>query len=325
MSSKIEISYVREYELCDRNHLNAVKGISVIAALIAYVAMSFFGVPNMGHIIGTATAVFAMCSGYGLSESYIKKRGLFHYWENKVIKVWLPSLVVLVLTSILDGDHVLKWVTDSPIGLSGNTLYLIVGGYVFFWLAVQMTDKRAARVSLLFVIAIVAFFLIPDSVSIRKAVLAMPVGVLFSQCGWKYKIRKFSWKGETLLFLACGVIAVGAWFLAGAVTLSHLEDAIWMLFYLSAAAALIFGTWLFRDIPIFGLFVPFGMASYGFYLTYKSVVTLLEGRLNWRTGAIVAILLCVVAAVFTIAREFLIAWNRRQRSHKKTHLKGSMR
>lgn len=324
MASKIEISYVKNFELCDRNHFYAVKGISILAALFAYVASTFYHIPNLKNITLAATMVFALCSGYGVSESYSKKRGLVHFWENKMIKVWLPSLVVLMVTSLIDNGMAIGWITKTPLALKGNILYLIFGGYAAFWLMFQLSDKRAIRLTGLLIISCVAFFLLPENLTIRELVFALPVGVAFSQLGWKYKVRRFTWKGKSLLLLTGGAVAVGAWFLAGMVNIPYVTTAIWSVFYMATAAILIFGVWIFQAVPVFGVFVPFGMAAYGFYLLYNSVFTLLEGRLNWKSLVVVSVLLCLAAAVVTVLRELLVSWNKNLRRKGKTHLKGSM-
>lgn len=324
MASKIEISYVKEYELCDRNHFYAVKGISILAALFAYVASIFYRIPNMKYITFAATMVFVLCSGYGLSESYSKKRGLVHYWENKMLKVWLPSLVILMVTSLIDKGMAIGWIAKTPLALKGNILYVIFGGYAAFWLMFQLSDKRAVRLIGLLVISLAALFLMPENLAIRELVLGMPLGVAFSQLGWKYKVRKFKWLGKTILLLTGAAAAVGAWFLAGMVNIPYVTTAIWSVFYMAVAATLIFAVWIFRAVPVFGIFVPFGMASYGFYLLYDSVFPLLEGRLNWKSLVVVSVVLCLAAAVLTVLRELLVAWNKNLRRKGKTHLKGSM-
>lgn len=324
MASKIDTFYVKDYGLCDKDHMNVVKGISILAALTALIANTYYQVANMKYIINTAMAVFAFCSGYGVSESCNRKRGLVHYWENKMIKIWLPSLVVLVVNSLVERGNALSWIANSPLGLSGKMLYLIFGGYAAFWIMFHMSEKRSARLIGIFVIAAAALFLIPQRWSIRYAVLAIPAGVSVSQLGLKYKIRTFKWSSKLLSVLVCAIVAAGAGIAAFIIQVNYISAALWNVAYLAVTLLLLLLTWIGSNIPVLGIFAPFGIASYGFYLMYESILGLLNGDFTGKKMFIVLVLLCVTAGVFTVLRELLIVWNRNMRRRGKTHLKGSM-
>lgn len=324
MASKINISYVTEYELCDKNHFNVVKGISVLAALAAFIAHRYYRVANMSYIFNAAIVVFALCSGYGISESYNRKRGLVHYWENKMIKVWLPSLAVLVVTSLAERGNALSWINNSPLGLSGKVLYLIFGGYAAFWLMFQISDKRSVRLIGMFAIAITAFFFVSQNWSIRYALLALPVGVMIPQLGLKYKVRKWKWAGKLLSVLVCAIVAIGTGIAAFIIQVDYVSAVLWNVAYLAVALLLLLLTWIAEKIQILGIFAPVGMASYGFYLLYESTLRLLNNNLTGKKMFIVLALLCVAAGVFTVLRELMVTWNRNLRRRGKTHLKGSM-
>lgn len=324
MKPKFDNLIVHEFNLFDRDHFKIVKGISMLAAIIAYFCAVFYGIPNLRWIGHVASVVFVLCSGYGVSESYIRKRGLVHYWENKMIKVWIPSLVVLVVFSIINNKNGVQWMVKYPTGLKGSVLLLIFGGYAAFWLIFHLFDKRIARTIALFVISVMAFFFIPDGESVRNLVLAFPLGVLCSQYGWKRIIRNYTWKGKTVLVLACSAVAALTWILASYLEIAYLEELLWGISYTAIAAGLLFVTYFAQEISIFGLFAPIGFISYALYLIYDEVFALLTKPVQWRMAAIIFMILFASATAFAWLRELLIRWNRDARRKNKTRLKGSM-
>ena len=118
-------------------------------------------------------------------------------------------------------------------------------------------------------------------------------------------------------------MAVVGWFLTGIITLPYCQTALWSVTYTAIGVFVIFGVYFLKAVPIWGVFVPFGMASYGLYLLYEPVMAMIKGS-SWRIAAIIAVILCVGAAILTVLRELLIHWNRKLRRTKTPRLKGSM-
>lgn len=324
MSSKIEINYIKQYRLCDKDHFAVVKGISILAALAAYIFGTYWDIPHMYHIRKIAAVVFALCSGYGLSESFRRKGGLIHYWENRMLKTWLPSLVVMVAFSLFLKGSPFAWVTQSPLGLKGSFVQVIFGAYIAFWVVFQFAEKTSSRMVGLFAIAGIAFCVISEDMGIKVILPAFPLGVLFSQLGLKYKVREFAWKGKVVLMLICSAAGIGSWLLASRIAMPYVSTALWSICYAAVAAVLIFGTYYAQKLPIFGVFVPFGMASYALYLLYDYVFYLIVRQTSWRMIGIAFAALCVAAAILTVLRELLVAWNQKLRRKKSPHLKGAM-
>ena len=324
MKSKPIYSYVRKFEFGDRDHFSVAKGIAILAALIAWFCGTYLSVPNMPLVTKSATALFILCSAFGLSESYLKKRGLFHYWENKVVKVWLPSLIVLILVSLIKGQHALSWIQTYYVALKGNLMYVIFAGYIVFWAAFKFIPNRIARILTLFGASLIAFVFVPESFSAKAQIFCLPVGVLISQMGWKRKIRTFGAKGKILLLISCLVVAAVGWFAMKWVTVPYLSTLVSSVFYMAAAAAVLVFVWLLQKLPGLGIFGPVGTASYMLYLLYDSVFELLKPGSNWRVFVLVVVILFVAAGVLTWLRELLIRWNKNLRRKGKTQLKGSM-
>ena len=324
MKKEKKSNYITQFELCDRDHFLIVKGIGVLVALIAYFCMLLLNIPELKPIIDAICALFLVCSGYGVSESYIKKRGLVHYWENKIIKVWIPSVVVLFILSVVNGSHPLSWISKWNIGLKGNLLYILFVEYIAFWVVSRFIPKRNIRVLVLFAISALLFAFLPRTAPYRTLYFAFPVGVMFSLFGWKRPIKSFSWGMKVILFISCGIVAIGMWLLANLFTIPYLTEIIWGICYIATAAVLIFFTYFLQIIPIFGIFAPIGMASYGLFLLYDKAYTMIQGKNNWRAIVVIVIILILAVAAFTWLRELLILWNRDLRRRKRAHIKGAM-
>lgn len=324
MSSKLEINYIKEFKLCDKDHFRILKGISILAILIAYFCAAFLQVSGMKYIICAASTVFVLCSGFGVSESFLRKGGLFHYWENKVLKVWLPSLLVLTVFGFIEKGIGIAWITKHPIGLKGDFLYVIFGGYAAFWVMAQFAEKKHIRVIGVYVMAALAYIFIPADMSIRMYVLAFPTGVMFSQLGWKRKIREYSWKGATVLMLVCAGVAAAAWFAASQIAVSHINAILWSLAFIAIGGFLCFFTYFTQSVSIYGIFAPLGFISYALYLLYDDIFVMITLPLQWRKAAIVIVILLVAATALSWLRELVIIWSRNMRKRSKTHLKGSM-
>lgn len=316
------------YSLFDKDHFRIVKGISMLAVLAAYICKVLLGFAWLPYVEGVAGAVFVFCSGYGVSESYNMKRGLTHYWENKFLKVWIPSLAVMVIISLIDGMGPVHWVTTSILGLKGDVLYLVFGAYAAFWMMFQLLEKRPARIIGLWVIAVVAFaFMATDKAHKLLVCLmtAFPAGVLFSQCGWRYKIRNFSWKGHLLLWLLLAIPAAGVW--VGALILRnipYLGNALLSVAFTLSAILLLLLVYYGKVLKLLGILAPVGTISYALYLCYQDVFRLFMKGRDFRTLLVVLGLLALVSSVLTWLRFLLITWNKSLRRRKRTHIKGRM-
>lgn len=322
MAINTENLIAKEYALFDKDHFRIVKGIGLLAVLTAFICRALLGFAWLPIVEGAAGAVFLFCSGFGVSESYIGKRGLPHYWENKFLKVWIPSLAVMTLFSLIDGLGPVYWVTQSLLGLKGNVLYLIFGAYAAFWLVFQLLSNRTARIVGLFLSAAVAFVFIEDKLS-ACLLLAFPVGVLFSQCGFKYKIRKMGWMGSLLLVILLAIPAAAAW--AGAIILSqapYIGNCLWNVAFVLTAVVLLLLVYYGRNLQIFGIFAPIGTISYAVYLCYRDIFRLFMKGTELKAVFIVLAFLALVASLLTWLRYLLITWNKNLRRRRRTHIKG---
>lgn len=315
--------YISNFRLCDWDHFRIVKGIAILMVLAVEFFEHFYNVTELAFLQELASAVFLICSGYGLSESYRAKNGLHHYWENKVIKLWIPSLVVLVALSFIQGGKGVEWIGQYPTALYGWFMYLLFGEYAAFWLMFRLSETRETRVIGLFAISLAAMFFLQDPQMIRL-VFCFPVGVCFSQYRMKYAIREFNWSKKLIVSIALVAVAAPCWLFANRIGVPLVQYTVQQLAYIATALALILVTYFIRGIKILGIFAPFGMMSYALYLLDATVFKMLGKQVQWRYMVISVGALLVVAAAYSWLVELFVSWNKYNRRKKQTHLKGSM-
>lgn len=326
MGSKAKIEYITEFRFCDKNHFLILKGISIFLVIIEHFCRCYLNFPYLYPMQSIAAAVFLLCSGYGVSESFQTKGGLPHYWENKAIRVWLPSVVVTILYSWFSTGSFVYWVGSNPLALQGWFLYLLFGEYLAFWLAFSYLEHKTGRLVSLFAVCALCLFLMEKrNTAVAMQMFSFPVGVLFSQMGWKYPVREMKTGGRVLLCAVLAGLAVGTYFLCTRLSQPVLVQACWVVFCLSGAAFLCVGVFFAQKIGIFGLFVPVGKISYALYLLHGWVLTLLDGQMGqWRVVAAVFVMLFALAALYSWLCGLLVKYNKTLRRKKSTHLKGSM-
>lgn len=323
MSSQIELNYIDDFQFCDRDHFQVVKGISVVVALISYLCGEFWNFPYLQFLQTMAAAVFLVCSGFGVSESFQHKGGLYHYWENKFIKIWIPSLLALIICSLIEKGNAIEWIGQYPVALKGNLLYLVFGNYLAFWLAFTFFNGKTARIVSIYILALVGFFCVELSL-LRKLMFCFPVGVMASQLGWRREFRKLQWRGRLVTVLVSAAAAVLGWFLANAVQIPYLNELLWNVSCLGAAVFLLVGVYALHNIPIFGVFAPFGYMAYILYLVYKEGFRFASYPSDWRAVAAIVLGVFAVSLLGSWLMNRLVSLNKKYRRRKKTHLKGSM-
>ncbi len=323
MAAKIQINYITKFQFCDRNHFTVVKGISAVMGLASLVYSMVFQSTALNFLYHIALSVFLLCSGYGVSESYDKKGGLPHFWENKFVKIWLPSFLVLVIYSLAVTANLTAWITSYPLALKGDLLYLIFGNYLAFWLLVSFFDNQKVLIWGLWIFAVIAFCFAGNS-SLFAQVFCFPLGVTVSQLKWRRAVRGFGGKEMAITLCISVLTAVASCILSSLVRIPYVTNFLYGLFYCSSAVCLILGVYAAQRIPVFGVFAPFGYMAYMLYLVASFVLPILKRFGDWRimAGGIGVMLVVCMIASWLINR--LVDLNKNIRRRGKTRIKGSM-
>lgn len=322
MSSDKKDFFVRDFSLWDKDHFRILKGIGITMVLIAYFLESVLHFSSAHLLTGTASAIFFFCSGFGLSESFRNKQGLFHYWENKILKVWLPSLAVVCVSAMLTAQELsFDWLGENPLALSGWFLYLLFAEYAIFWLVFRFQKGTWQQMLWLAGSAVVLFFMVPHE-DIMEQVLAFPIGVALSQYKRKRPLRDMTTVNGILLCEVLLLFGGGIWILASVLQTGMPAAALYALAYPAIAISIALGTFYTRKIRIFGLFAPLGTIAYALYLLHRPILSLLEKAVSWRADILILALLLLASAAYTALLGTVVRWNKKIHKHKKTHISG---
>ena len=148
-----------EDRFCGHQHFFVIKGISILLIVIVHLCR-YLDFTYLSPFAGAGVAVFLLCSGYGLSESFLCKGGLQGFWPNKIVKIWIPSFVKLSFFALVGLRGVLMWLTEYPLFLYGWYLQVLFGEYLVFWLLFRFVKNGRLRLFGLFAASVLAFVLI---------------------------------------------------------------------------------------------------------------------------------------------------------------------
>ena len=294
---QIKALFEPNYPFCGKTHFSVIKGISILVVVLVHLCNRYSNFTYLSPFAGAAVAVFLLCSGYGLSESLIKKQGLNGFWPNKVVKIWLPSFIKLSFFSIVTLSGFNSWLTEYPLFLYGWYLQVLFAEYFVFWLLFRFVGKKNLCLILLFAASVVAYVLIQNQLYAEQ-LFCFPIGVAFSQLKWKNALEKWGIIKKFLLMGACCVFAAGAFVTRNRFSHYLLFNGVWMIFKLSLAILICFMPYYLRKIRVLGLFIPFGAISYMLYLINNDILAILESNTYWYTVIGVLVLLLVSAILF---------------------------
>lgn len=293
---RIKELFPRDYIICDKTHFSIIKGISIFVIVLVHLCNRYINFTYLSPFAGAAVAVFLICSGYGLSESFEKKQGTKGFWYNKIVKVWLPSFLKLSVVSLIMQSGAKNWLMEYPLFLYGWYLQVLFVEYFVFYLAFRFVKQKMLRIVILFSVSMIAFLLLKSQLYAEQ-VLCFPIGVLVSQMGWKQKIEKWgNWK-RILLIGVCVSLTLIAFLLRKQFTTYIFANAVWLVFKLSIAVLLCLIPYFLRKTRVLGMFIPLGTMSYMLYLINNDVLSLLEGNVQWYTVIGVLVLLGIIAAI----------------------------
>lgn len=112
----------------NRDYTNLLRGVAILFVVLHHVA-NIYGIRYFTPLGGVGVAMFLILSGYGLSESFSKKK-LDNFWRNKFFKVLIPCWIVDILFSIINFKQL------SLSTFIGNMLCININWYIrylFYW------------------------------------------------------------------------------------------------------------------------------------------------------------------------------------------------
>lgn len=191
----------------------SLKGIGILTVIWAHVGKQL-GVPAIQFIAGVGVTLFLICSGYGMEKSF-QKNGLKDFWKKRILSVYIPFVIVLVISRAIEVCFGEPFDFYSFMGglflIKANWYirFIVICYIVFFAVKSISAHIKAQRFEsicwLLYVL--IAFIVYSTYVTDESApflqarqVLSFPLGVYIAQNTHEVerKIRKFDLGGGVL-------------------------------------------------------------------------------------------------------------------------------
>ncbi|MBQ3524284.1 MAG: acyltransferase family protein [Clostridia bacterium] len=262
------------FDLCDKTHFGIAKGMGILIVILVHLTNRYLNFPVLSPVAGAMVAIFLICSGYGLSESF-KYKNLSNYWGNKFVKIWVPSFIQVSIVALIGMVGLKVWLTNSPLFLYGWYLQVLFYDYALFWIAYKFVKNEKVSLGLLFAISIITFLLLKSQIYAEQ-LLCFPIGVAFSQLNLKNKVEKFSIIKSLMVLGLLVSVVVGVWLLRNTFNNYIMFNAVWLVIKTTFAIVTIYGIYVFRKIPLLKMFIPFGSMSYALYLLNNYTLKVLE-------------------------------------------------
>lgn len=174
----------------------------------------------IGHIAGTfgtvvftplpamGVSLFLIMSGYGVSESF-KKKGLSHYWPNKISRVLIPYAIVITIICIANNRFNLSNYLLEITGIKTSYWYIAyqVKWYVIFFITMLLLPRWSLMILIL--TGIVMFLTLSSSLEASQS-FSFVIGVAAS----RHKAFLTSLSRKQLIIIAAVFMFIGISFLA---------------------------------------------------------------------------------------------------------------
>lgn len=298
------------YNLMDKYHTDMMKGIAIMLVIISHLG-GILGVRYFTPLGGIGVSIFLICSGYGLSKSYISK-GLSGYWENRILRVVIPYYIIgflyIVFTLNFDlRDILLSMFFIKPMQPYGWFMSYIISMYLIFYIVQSAKISQKIRDSIYFLIACIILFAMPDIEAEQSFSFFIGVFYAFYTMNFKEKIsdKKISLKlGLVFIFLSIFALSLKQlYFIRNAYPV--IFNTIQLIIKLCGALGLILIVYsLQRYISKFN-FSLFSTLSFELYLVHGYTIKVLE-NLNYLNIIIFFVLTIIFAIMLKLIDNFII-------------------
>lgn len=187
----------------DRIFTDAFRGVAILMVILSHCADKL-GTNVFTPLGGTGVAIFLILSGFGLSESY-KKKGLNGFIAGKLIKIWLPFAIFILVVALLQENFDFKEILFSIFSVSPRQYWYVhhlLRCYFVFWIAYRFAYRY--RWAILITFSIYTF------VGMRpinaEQCLSFPLGILLSEKrDWLDRLSRKEALRLGMLFAVLGV------------------------------------------------------------------------------------------------------------------------
>lgn len=254
-----------DYKFMSVQHTNVCRAVAAIIIILQHVSGGF-EIRYLTPLGGIGVAIFLILSGYGLNESYKKKKSGGGYWRSKIIRVLIPYVTVSIIVITI------QFLTRTKIGIPYYWyLDFMFFQYMVFYLIIAIPKLYIKRYLVLCVVSAVTFIGCSCTANGLRAEQAISflVGVWVSD---NYaKAKKWLMNPMILLALMIGGTLLLATKQIPAIRM-HEGEILWqgiqLVMKISFAMVVIGGVYLARRLFNNGFITLVGGISYELYLVH---------------------------------------------------------
>lgn len=202
-----------DFSFLTKKHTTLVKGLAILLVVLTHMG-GRFGIRYLTPLGGIGVAMFLICSGFGLNESY-KTNGLSNYWGKKIKSVWIPYFIIqaIYLTFSLFANPIplsvfLKDIfLINPAHPFGWYMQILFFWYIVFYLLNRFNFLEHKQTTLFLLVISVSFIFLGNELWAEQA-LSFASGVYLSELktNGKYTSKFYGNKIVTLSLISVGII-----------------------------------------------------------------------------------------------------------------------
>lgn len=253
-----------DFKFMSVQHTNICRAVAAIIIILQHVAGGF-GIRYLTPLGGIGVAIFLILSGYGLNESYKKKKS-GGYWKSKIIRVLIPYAIVSLV--VITTQFLTRTKIEIPYYWYLDFMFF---QYLVFYLIISIPMLYTKRYLVLCVVSTVTFISCSCTANGLRAEQAISflVGVWVSD---NYaKAKRWLLNPMILLTLMIGGTLLLATKQIPAIRM-HEGEILWqgiqLVMKTSFAMAVIGGVYLARRLFNNGFITLVGGISYELYLVH---------------------------------------------------------
>lgn len=169
--------YLKKKQYFEYYNTVCIRGLAIIFVIIQHTAGNF-EIRYFTPLGGIGVAIFLLLSGYGLNESF-KEKGLDKFWEKKILRVYIPYMLVVFFSYIFTND---KDILSKLFLIKSDYWFIqfILAWYIIFYIYKKV---KMSNILVLFIPSIIILLFCRSTLA--EQAISFPLGILLSD----YKLR----------------------------------------------------------------------------------------------------------------------------------------
>ena len=265
----------KSFDIMAITHTTYIKGFAILLVILSHMG-GRFGIRYLTPLGGVGVAMFLICTGYGLSESY-KSKVLTKYWKNKISKIWFPYFLIQSMASLFLGYSFFDYIKDillleynHPFGWYMHFLFM---WYIIFYAVNKLNFLSPQGKYVLFGLISLLTLILPNQLWAEQA-FSVFIGMVFSY-------KKDTLKINDNRFVSFVMVSIGLVFLVTK-QIDFVRNLPWLLsninqllIKLPLAIGICLTTYQFQVLFRNNMFKYLGKLSFSLYLIHAYTINIL--------------------------------------------------